>query len=172
MKTLNQVKIIALVSVFTTLLASTLPAKAGEIRGSSGNNFTLTPTTTPGVFTLTHPGVARVSLLGNCTFDGTETLVMPATPDKPLTTTGTFRFVSADGASTLDADVFGEGTPDPANPNFVNLRYRIRFTGGTGAMAGARGRAVLNGVAMLTSPNGGVTTFVFEGEIATRSYQH
>jgi hypothetical protein len=97
---------------------------------------------------------------------------MPTAPDKPLTTTGTFRFVSADGASTLDADVVGEGTPDPANPNFVNLRYRIRFTGGTGVMAGARGRAVLHRVAMLTSPNGGTTTFVFEGEITTRSYQH
>jgi hypothetical protein len=149
------------------LLLVAAGAKAGEIRGNSGNNFTLTPTATPGVFTLTHPGVARVSLLGNCTFDGTETLVMPATPDQPLTTVGTFRFVSADGSSTLDAEVEGTGMPDPANPNFVNLHYTLKFTGGTGKMANARGKGQLTGTAMLTSPSGGTTTFTFRGQIST-----
>jgi hypothetical protein len=158
------------VPVIALLLVTSFAAEAGEIRGSSGNNFTLTPTATPGVFTLTHPGVARVSLLGNCTFDGTETLVMPATPDQPLTTTGTFQFVSADGSSTLEAEVIGRGTPDPANPNFVNLHYTIKFTGGTGKMANARGKGELTGTAMLTSPAGGTTTFTFRGQISTHGH--
>ena len=154
------------------LLLVAAGTRAGEIRGSSGNNFTLTPTATPGVFTLTHPGVARVSLLGNCTFDGTETLVMPATPDQPLTTTGTFQFVSADGSSTLEAEVEGRGMPDPADPNFVNLHYIIKFTGGTGKMANARGKGELTGTAMLTSPTGGTTTFIFSGQISTHGHDN
>jgi hypothetical protein len=167
MKILKQFRIITLALAFIAVLVSASPAKAGEIRGSSGNNFALTPTTTPGVFILTHPGVAQVSLLGNCTFDGTETLVMPAAPDQPLTTTGTFRFTTADGLTTLDVEVEGQGTPDQANPNFVNLHYTMKFTGGTGKMADARGQAELDGVAMLTSPTGGTTTFVFAGQIST-----
>jgi hypothetical protein len=165
MKIRSQFRNLTLALACTVLIATT--ANAGEITGSSGNNFSLTPTATPGVFILTHPGVAQVSLLGNCTFDGTETLVMPAAPDQPLTTTGTFRFTTADGLTTLDVEVEGKGTPDPANPNFVNLHYTMKFTGGTGEMANARGKAELDGVAMLTSPTGGTTTFVFAGQVST-----
>jgi hypothetical protein len=165
MRILNQFRIVALALACAALV---MTAKARDIEGNSGNNFSLAPTATPGVFMLTHPGVAQVSSLGNCTFDGEEVATFPATPDQPLTLKGTWRFTSADGSSTLDAEVAGTGTPDPANPNFVNLRYRVKFTGGTGKMAAARGKAEMTGVAMLTSPSGGTTTFVFAGEIFTR----
>lgn len=171
MKIRNPFRNIALAFACAAMVITFTSATAGEIRGSSGNNFTLTPTGAPGTFTLTHPGVAQVSLLGNCMFEGTETLVMPVSPDMPLTMTGTFRFTSADGTTTLDADVEGVGTPDPANPSFVNLRYRMKFTGGSGKMAGARGKAILHGVAMLTSQTGGTTTFVFEGQLSKHGHE-
>ena len=167
MKMLNQIRIIALASLITTLLVNASPAKAGEIRGSSGNNFSLAPTATPGVFTLTHPGVAQVSLMGNCTFDGTETVIAPTAADQPFILTGTFRFTSADGTTTLDVEAEGTGTPDPANPNFINLHYTMKFTGGTGKMASVRGKGELDGVAMFTSATGGTTTFNFAGQIST-----
>ncbi len=146
-------------------------ARAGEIRGSSGNNFSFGPSATPGVFLMTHPGVAKVSLLGNCTFDGTELLILPTEPNQPILLSGTWHFVSADGASTLDAEVEGTGIPDPAHPNFVNLHYTIKFTGGTGQMANARGKGEMEGVAMLTSPTAGTTTFTFSGQISTHGHK-
>jgi hypothetical protein len=170
MKILNQIKLATLASVFTTLLVIASPAAAGEIRGNSGNNFTLTPTATPGVFTLTHPGVAQVSLMGNCTFDGTETVIAPTAAGQPFITTGTFRFTSADGTTTLDVEADGIGTPDPANPNFINVHYTMKFTGGTGKMANVRGKGELNGVAVFTSATGGTTTFVFDGQVSTHGH--
>ena len=167
MKMLNQLRILTLASLITTLLVSASSANAGEIRGSSGNNFTLTSTATPGVFTLTHPGVAQVSLMGNCTFDGTETVIAPTEAGQPFILNGTFRFTSADGTTTLDVEADGIGTPDPANPNFINVRYTMKFTGGTGKMANVRGKGELDGVAMFTSATGGTTTFTFAGQIST-----
>ena len=140
---------------------------AGEIRGSSGNNFSFGPTATPGVFLMTHPGVARLTGLGNCQFDGTELLTPPTSTDARFLMKGTWRFVSADGSSTLEAEVEGVGTPDPANAAFVTLEYTITFTGGTGLMAGAHGKGKMEGVAMVTGPTGGTTTFVFSGQIST-----
>ena len=167
MKALNHRRIVTLASLLTTLLVNASSANAGEIRGSSGNNFALAPTATPGVFTLTHPGVAQVSLMGNCTFDGTETVIAPTAPGQPSLTTGTFRFASADGTTTLDVEADGIGTPDPGNPNFINIHYTMKFTGGTGKMANVRGKGELDGVAMFTSATGGTTTFTFAGQIST-----
>jgi hypothetical protein len=157
----------ALTLIFGLLISSGTIVRAGEIRGSSGNNFTLTPTATPGVFHMTHPGVAQVSLLGNCTFDGDEIVIAPAGPNDVFVLSGTWHFATADGSSTLDTEVEGIGTPDPTNPNFVNVHYTFTFTGGTGLMANARGKGELDGVAMLTSPNGGTTTFTFTGQVST-----
>jgi len=158
----------ALTILLAFLISNVTIANAGEIRGSSGNNFTLTPTATPGVFHMTHPGVAQVSLLGNCTFDGEEIVIAPTGPNGLFILSGTWHFATANGSSTLDAEVEGTGTPDPTNPNFVNLRYTFKFTGGTGIMANARGKGQMDGVAMLTSPNGGTTTFTFTGQVSTR----
>jgi len=167
MKILRQLRIITLALACAALAMTAATAHAAPIKGNSGNNFELSPTPMPGVLTLTHPGVAQVSLLGNCTFDGDEVVLVPTAPGQPFILKGTWRFVSADGATTLDAEVEGTGTPDPANPNFVNLHYDVKFTGGTGQMANARGRAEMDGVAMFTSPSGGTTTFVFAGKIST-----
>jgi hypothetical protein len=171
MKTLSQFRNIALALACTALVMTATADNTRDIKGNSGNNFALTPTATPGVLMLTHPGVAQVSSIGNCTFDGIEVVLVPATPDKPFVLNGTWRFISADGATTLDAEVEGTGTPDPANSGFVNLHYRVKFTGGTGKMANARGKAKMEGVAMFTSPTGGTTTFVFAGEISTRGHK-
>lgn len=167
MKAYSITRYLTLLFTSSALLATCPRADAGEIRGSSGNNFSFAPTGTPGVFLLTHPGVAKVSLLGNCTFDGSELLIPPAGPDQPFILSGTWHFVSADGSSTLDVEVEGTGFADPANPNFVNLHYTMKFTGGTGKTANAHGKGETEGVAMLTSPSGGTTTFTFDGQVST-----
>ena len=113
-------------------------------------------------------GLDQVSSIGNCTFDGEEVVLVPAGQGQPFILKGTWRFVAADGATSLNAEAEGTGTPAPANPNFVNIRYDVKFTGGTGRMANARGKAKLEGVAMFTSPTSGTTTFVFAGEIFSR----
>ena len=116
---------------------------------------------------MTHPGVARLNELGNCLFDGTEFLTPPTAPGAPFLLKGTWRFTSADGSYTLDASVEGVGRPDAVNPAFVNLEYTINFTGGTGLLAGAHGKGKMEGVAMLTGPTSGTTSFVFSGQIST-----
>jgi hypothetical protein len=148
---------------------STALVNAAEIRGNCANNFTLAPTEDPNTFTLSHPGVAQVSLIGNCTYNGTGSATFTTNPSKPIILTGKWRFTSADGLTTLDVEADGVGTPDPSNPNFVNLVYSLKFVGGTGALAGVHGKGELHAVAMLTSANGGATTFTFTGQVSTHS---
>ncbi len=38
-------------------------------------------------------------------------------------------------------------------------------------MANARGKGEMEGVAMLTSPTGGTTTFTFDGQISTHGHK-
>ena len=141
---------------------------AAEIRGNCANNFTLVPTADPNTFTMSHPGVAQLSLIGNCTYNGTGSATFTSDPSRPIVLTGKWRFTSSDGLTSLDVEAEGIGTPDPANSNFVNLVYTMRFVGGTGAMANVRGKGELHGLAMLTAANGGTTTFTFSAQVSTR----
>ena len=147
---------------------STASINAAEIRGNCANNFTLVPTADPNTFTMSHPGVAQLSLIGNCTYNGTGSATFTTDPAKPIVLTGKWRFASSDGLTSLDVEAEGIGTPDPANANFVNLVYTMKFVGGTGAMANVRGKGELHGLAMLTSANGGTTTFTFSAQVSTR----
>ena len=124
MRILSPFRLLTLALACMALVITAARGEARDIRGSSGNNFSLTPTANPGAFILTHPGVAQVSAIGNCTFDGTEILVSPATPDRPLILKGTWRFTSADGTTTLDAEVEGTGESE------VSSRPGSRASGG------------------------------------------
>jgi hypothetical protein len=164
MKTL---KFLLVLTVAALWVATAGSIYAAEMRGNCANNFTLVPTADPNTFTMSHPGVAQLSLLGNCTYNGTGFATFTADPAKPIVLTGKWRFTSSDGSTTLDVEAEGVGTPDPANPNFVNLVYTMKFVGGAGAMANVRGKGELHGLAMLTSADTGTTTFTFSAQVST-----
>lgn len=170
MRILNQFRIIAVALACTALAMTITTTEAAPVRAHAASRFELTPTATPGVFTDTADGPARVSLLGNCTLHAEQVVTLPATPDQPILIKGKWRFTSADGTTTLDAETEGTGTPDPINPSFVNIHYEMKFTGGTGRMANARGRADVDVVAMFISAPGGTATVSLTGNISTHEH--
>ena len=170
MRILNQVRIIAVALACTALAMTITTTEAAPVRAHAASRFELTPTATPGVFTDMADGPAQVSLLGNCTLHADQVVTLPAAPDQPILIKGKWRFTSADGTTTLDAETEGTGTPDPTNPSFVNIHYELKFTGGTGQMANARGRAEVDVVAMFTSATGGTGTVFLTGNVSTHRH--
>lgn len=171
MKKLNLFKAITLALGCVALAMTTIPADAGVIKANAGTTFILTPV--PGStteFPHTVDGVVQVSLLGNCTVHFDVIMFAPKTAKDPFTLLGTLRITSADGTTTLDADVVGKATVDPANANFLNLHYDVKFTGGTGTMAHARGKADIDGFAMFTSATTGTATWLLQGKVATHGH--
>jgi hypothetical protein len=73
--------------------------------------------------------------------------------------------------TTLNAETNGTGTPDPANPGFVNLHLEVKFTGGTGKFANARSKGEIDGVAMVTSATGGIATWTLKGLALTPAFK-
>jgi len=147
------------------LLITSNSISAADIRANAGTTWTLSPTTDPNVFTHTVDGIAEVSRLGNCTFHGDVVALLPTSPGQSIALKGSFTFTSADGATTLKAAVEGTGTPDPANPNFLNFQYQVKFTGGSGQFAAARGQAEIEGAALFTSPSAGKATWTMKGHV-------
>jgi hypothetical protein len=175
MKTLNLFKPIALALSCAVLAMTTTSAHAGVLKGHAGTTFLLIPATfdqnsKPTSFTHTVDGVVRVFEIGNCTFHA-DVIALPH-PDGSFSLTGTFLITSADGATTLNADAVGRVTIDPANPLFGNFHYDVKFTGGTGQMAGARGSGDVDGFAMFTSQTTGKATWLLQANVATRGHQH
>jgi len=172
MKMFNLLKATTLALACIALAMTTTPADGGVIKAHAGTTFVLTPVEfdepgNPTKYTHTVDGVVRVSLLGNCTAHFDVIVGAPKTATDPFTLAGTCRLTSADGATTLDAEVEGTGTPDPANPAFLNFHYDVKFTGGTGQMANARGTADIDGFAMFTSASTGKATWLLKGKVST-----
>jgi len=168
MRILSPFRIITLALACAALAMTVAPAHGAVIRAHGGNNFELTPSLTPGVFTDSASGVAQISLLGNCSFHADQVVTLPAAADQPILVKGNWRFASADGTTTLDAVAEGTGTPDPVNPAFVNLHYKMKFTGRTGRMANVRGKAEVEVLAMFTSASTGTATWTLKGLVLAR----
>src|SRR2546426_1006097 len=130
---------------------SLLPANAAALQANGGTTWTLGQTADPSVFTHTVNGVVQVSLLCNCTVHADVLVRFPANPSQPPALNGSFTFTTADGATTLKAIVQGTGTPDPANPAFLNFHYHVTFAGGSGQFTAARGEAEIDGLALFTA---------------------
>jgi hypothetical protein len=167
MRILNKFRI-TLALACAALAITAASAEAAAITGHGADTFALTPSATPGVVIDTLDGVAQLWLLGNCSFHAEQSITLPTAPDQPYIIKGVWRFTSADGTTTLDAETDGAGTPDPANAGFVNIQLKVKFTGGTGQMANARGRGKLDGVGMFTSPAGGTATWSLKGLVLAR----
>jgi hypothetical protein len=173
MKKFNLIKATALALACATLAMSNLPTEAGVIKGHAGTTFVLSPVPGhPDQLTHSIDGVVRISTLGNCTFHGDVLIYLPTAVGQPYLLSGTCRFTSADGTTTLDADVEGIGTVDPANASFLNIHYDVKFTGGTGQMAHARGAGEIDGFGMFTSETTGKATWVLQGNVATHGRGH
>ncbi len=178
MKSSTLTRSLLLAASCVTFALTAQPAAARDVRGHAGTTFVLQPvefdqTGFPTRYTHAVDGVVRVSGLGNCTFHA-DVIITQATPTSPMVLAGPFLITTADGGSTLKADAIGVGTPDPANPNFfLNFHYDLKFTGGTGAMANARGKGDVDGFAMFTAaatetePAKGKATWVLSGEVNT-----
>jgi hypothetical protein len=165
----------ALLLACSTLALANIPVQAAGVKGHAGTTFNLTPiefgpTGVPTKYTHIVDGVVRVFELGNCTFHA-DVIITQANSTAPFILTGTFLITTADGTSSLTADAAGIGTPDPTNPSlFLNFHYDLKFTGGTGTMAHARGTGDVDGFAMFTSQSTGKATWLLHGNLSTHRH--
>jgi hypothetical protein len=129
----------------------------------------LVTTSDPNVFGHPVDGVAQVSLMGNCNFHGESTLYLPTSAGQPIRilSSSPWTLTSSDGANSLKFDAEGVATFDPANSLFANLTYKVKFVGGTGRFAGARGKGTMQVTAMFTSELGGLANWTMKGIVIT-----
>lgn len=140
---------------------------SAPIHANAGVTAALAPTSDPTVFDATATGVVQTTLLGTCVENAQLQVRFPATPDQPVVLNGTGTFTAIDGTKSLNFTVSGTATPDPANPAFLNSKYQLTFTGGTGAFASASGAGDITEVVMFTSPSTGTATWTLNGLVIT-----
>jgi hypothetical protein len=173
MKVMTALRSAALVLGLAALAPISTTALADSVKGHAGTTWSLAPIPGhPNQFTHTVDGLVRVSSLGNCTFHADVIVTFPTVAGQPLLLDGTFHITTADGSTTLDAHAQGTGTPDPANANMLNFHYDIRFAGGTGQMANARGTGGVDGFAMFRTEDSGIATWLLQANISTRGHGH
>jgi hypothetical protein len=151
-----------------------LPTNSAAIRVTTGNTFALVPTSNPNVFGHPVDGVAQVSVMGNCHFHGEGTIYLPTSAGQQITIVNTspWTLTSSDGANSLQFNVVGTATFDPANSLFANLTYNVTFIGGTGAFVGARGTATMEVTAEFTSALAGLANWTMKGVVITPPAGH
>ena len=175
MKTLDRFNrtVLALACAAITFVGHTSNAKAAPpvnlklFSANAGSAATLTPTTNPAVFKASATGVIQSSSLGTCVNNVQLEVRFPASPDQPILANGTATWTTIDGASSLKVTLAGTATPDPANPAFLNVKYQLTITGGTGVYASATGAAEAEEVVMFTSPTTATTTWNMKGLLVT-----
>lgn len=175
MKKINVLRAVVLASTCAALAISRPSAGADDdvkdnaaaIRVTTGNTFALVPTGDPNVFGHPVDGVAQVSIMGNCHFHGESTVYLPTSAGQPIRilSTSPWTLTSSDGANSLHFDVEGTAIFDPANPLFANLTYTVRFVGGTGKFARARGTGAMEVTARFTSQLSGLANWTMQGVV-------
>jgi hypothetical protein len=111
--------------------------------------------------------VAQVSVMGNCHFHGEGTIYLPTSAGQSIRiiSASPWTLTSSDGANSLEFDVEGTATFDPANPLFANLTYKVTFVGGTGRFAQASGTGTMEVTAEFTSALGGLANWTMKGVV-------
>jgi hypothetical protein len=129
-------------------------------------------------------GVAQVSNLGNCKafFEVFISDGSACAGGRLFCLSGKLTLTTLAG-DQLEADIVGWADPDPNDPKpaptMFKLHYDVTVTGGTGALAGARGWGDIDGAFLFVGPHGpddddptddgfcdayaGVATWVYEG---------
>jgi hypothetical protein len=124
-------------------------------------------------------GIAQVSHLGNCKVHFDVHVAAGGGSGHALLAAGTLVITTLAG-DKLVAQVDGWADPDPNGPGMFSLHYEVTITGGTGKLAGARGRGEIDGAFMFSGEPGadadltddkfctgyvGVATWQFEGVV-------
>jgi len=138
-------------------LSSTSSASVGQFFfANAGTTFVLVPipSTSPQQYTHTVDGVVNVLPLGNCTVHFDLIVTSTGSSSIPYTVSGTQTITTADGSSTVTSSVNGYLSSVPANATFLDILYELKFTGGTGQLANARGQTVLQGFAAIATAPG------------------
>lgn len=142
------------------MLLNTLSASANsqgggkrEFSANAGTTFILVPVSKTQL-THTVDGVVQVSPLGDCTVHFDLIVTATGSSSRPYSVAGTQTITTADGASSVTSSVNGYLSSNPANATFLGIHYELKFTGGTGQLAGARGRTVLQGFAAISTAPG------------------
>jgi len=143
------------------------PVNIAPIHANAGVTAVLTNTSDPAVFIATATGVVQSSLLGTCVENAQLNVRFPTTTGQPVVLNGSGSFTSLDGTKSLQFSVTGTATPDPANPNFLNSKYELTFTGGTGPFSSASGAGEVTEVVMFTSATTGTVTWTLNGLVIT-----
>jgi hypothetical protein len=175
MKNFTLLRPTVLVLTCATLVFTQSPARAKDIVpvrvtpifANAGSTATLTATTNPAVFMASASGVIQSPSLGTCVNSAELEIRFPTSPDQPILANGTATWTTIDGASSLNLKVTGTAAPDPVNPGFLNVKYQVTITGGTGAYASASGVAEIEEVAMFTSPTTATATWKMKGLLVT-----
>ncbi len=158
----------ALLSAISPIAADTLPVNAAALFGNIGGSFAFSPADTSGLrFNVTADTVGQGSVLGNFTDHAELVVQFPAAGStQPITLTGSGTWTTSDGKSSVTLSVTGTATPDLANPFIFNNNYQATITGGTGAFAGATGRATVSEVVQFNSTlSGGCAALTFKGYV-------
>ena len=165
MNKLSRFKVLSLALGCTALVLGGISASAREFLANAGTTFVLVPVlgTSPQQFTHTVDGVVQVSPLGACTVHFDLIVTATTSPSRPYLVTGTQTITTADGASSLTSSVDGYLSSNPENATFLGIHYKLRFTGGTGKLASARGTTVLTGFAALALAPGTIDFPGFTG---------
>lgn len=154
------------------------PRRTEAIRAHAGTTFLLEPTAfdeqqRPVKFSHTVDGVARTTLLGNCTVHF-EVIGIPQ-PDGTFALSGQTLLTSTDGLSTLVGDVEGvTSADDSGNPLFANFHYDVTFTAGSGRIEGVvGGKAGIDGLAEFAPDfSHGKATWSLQGAVIERRSRH
>ena len=96
----------------------------------------------------------QVSSLGDCTVHFDLVVTSTGSSTRPYTVAGAQTITTANGASTVTSSVNGYLSSNPANATFLGIHYELKFTGGTGQLAGAKGHTVLQGFAPIATAPG------------------
>src|SRR4051812_17603081 len=101
-----------LVSGYSLAMADGPGTNAAAIRVTTGNSFALVPTSDPNVFGHPVEGVAQVSVMGNCHFQGEATIYLPTAPGQQIriVNTSPLTLTSSDGANSLKFNLDGTAT--------------------------------------------------------------
>jgi hypothetical protein len=146
-------------------VAAVDPPRTVSILGTFGTTFDLIPTPTPGVLDDPIEGVGNIPDLGLCTIVVQQTVDFRTDPPSLNPSNWVLTFI---GGDQLTVSFTGTGTPDAADPAFIQLSGAGTITGGTGRFQGATGELRAPGVAHQDTPPGvfpghGHGSFVLEG---------
>jgi hypothetical protein len=153
--------LLVLAALVLTLLPKAVAAdEEVPIKGTYAVTFTLTPTSTSGVVSVTATGIGNTSHLGRSFIEINKTANLTATPPSLA---GTFKLTTQNGDS-LSGALAGVFTLPDAN-GFSSFSGQFTFTGGSGPFQGASGSANFIGLANFGTHQ---AFYSFDGSLSSR----